>query len=393
MSEIKKICVVHICTVPTVFKQFRGQLHYIQNNGYDVHCISSPGQDLIDIGSQEGVQIHPVKMTRTISPIVDLVSVFKIVILLLKIKPSIVHSYTPKGGFLGMLSAFVSLTPVRIYHNLGLRFVLLSGWREKLLIYIEKLSCYMAHKVYCDSKSVREIIVSMSLCPEKKIVVPVNGSVNGVDAEQRFNPLIIPKERSVVRDKYQIPRDAILIGFVGRITIDKGIIELIKAWIVLRREFENLHLFLIGPVEDIGVIPGVELDVFLNDVRIHKTGDITDPVNYYAALDIFASPTRREGFGTTFLEAAAMELPVVATNITGCIDCVIPGETGMLIEVQDEIMLANALREYIINTNLRKQHGSNARKRVIRDFRQEALWEYMVNEYKTLLRRKLQNGK
>ena len=160
-----------------------------------------------------------------------------------------------------------------------------------------------------------------------------------------------------------------MIGFVGRVVRDKGIVELVAACRELRRRDARMHLMIVG-IEDETAIPPDAAAALEADPRIHwKGGDWNTPP-LYAAMDIVVLPTYREGFPNVPLEAAAMELPTVATRIAGCTDAIEDGVTGLLVPPRDAMALAAALRRYIESAELRRRHGRAARERVARMFRQ-----------------------
>jgi len=260
------------------------------------------------------------------------------------------------------------------------------GLKRFLLRWSEKVSCRLAHQVLCVSHSLREEAVAARLCPPDKIKVLRAGSINGVDATGKFDPAQIgPQVREKIRVQYGIPLDALVVGFVGRVVRDKGLAELVEAWQVLRDEFPMLHLLVVGPFEPQDPVPPAVEKVLWSDPRIHRTGRVLDTAPLYAAMDLVVLPTYREGFGLVAIEAAAMELPVVATRIPGCVDAVQDGITGTLVPVRDGLALAVACRRYLRDSELGLRHGQAGRQRVLRDFQPEALWEAMFQEYVRLL--------
>lgn len=372
---------VHINTVPKSYFQLTGQLNYISRHDFEVWCVSSPGPELERIGEQEGVNTHSIGISRKISPFQDFASVYKILRFFLRVRPTIVHVHTPKGAFLGMLAAWISRVPIRIYHVHGLRFVTMTGWKRNLLLLVEKCTALLATKVYCVSPSIERLYCRMRFCPKKKISVPVNGSVNGVDATGRFNPDRLKCERTLIRNEHNIPQDAIVIGFVGRIARDKGFIELVQAWCQLRDQIPNLHMMIVGPFEAEDPPPVEVRAELISDPNIHLVGSVDEPEQYYAAMDIYTLPSYREGFGTTSLEASAMGLPVVATRVPGCVDAVVNGVTGTLVTVRNAQSLKDALYKYSTEPIMRFEHGRNGRNRVLLDFKPIDIWHFMLKEY------------
>ncbi|MCX5980335.1 MAG: glycosyltransferase family 4 protein [Nostocales cyanobacterium LacPavin_0920_SED1_MAG_38_18] len=383
----QKIKLLHITTVPETFSFFRGQIAYMKARGYDIHALSSPGEAVEEVSSRENIPFHTVTMPRRITPLQDIVAIWQIWQQIRTIKPVIVHSHTPKGGLLGTIAAWLAQVPVRIYHIRGLPLMTATGYKRILLSWSEKVSCLLAHQVICVSHSLREVAISEGLCPQEKITVLGGGSSNGVDASDRFNPANLPPQtRKEVRQQYGIPDDAIVIGFVGRIVRDKGVEELVAAWKILRAEFPNLHLLLVGYFESQDPISAQTKEILQTDDRIHATGGKYHTPPLYAAMDVFTLPTYREGFPNVPLEAAAMKLPVVATKIPGCIDAVEDGVTGTLVPSHDGSALAEGIRHYVVNSELRQQHGLAGRERVLREFRQEDIWNALDQEYVRILK-------
>nr|MBA2669641.1 glycosyltransferase [Gemmatimonadota bacterium] len=294
---------------------------------------------------------------------------------------------TPKGGLLGMMAAAAYRAPVRIYHMRGLPLMGATGMRRLLLRITEWTACRLAHQVFCVSHSVRGEAVAAGICPPGKISVLLGGSGNGVDAAGRFDPDAQESgARMETRERFGIPSDAVVIGFVGRIVRDKGVVELVDAWQGLRGRFPSAHLLVVGPFEEQDRIPTETERLLRNDPRVHLAGMNWETPPLYGAMDLVALPTYREGFPNVPLEAAAMRLPVVATRIPGCVDAVEDGETGTLVPARDAGALSDALARYLENAELRERHGRVGRARVIREFGQEAIWTALHSEYLRLMR-------
>lgn len=384
----EKIKLLHVTTVPETLDFLKGQTGYIKAQGYEVHALSSPGEFLIQYAEREQVPVHAVRMHRRISPLQDIFATFQLWQQLRQIRPQIVHAHTPKGGLLGTIGAWLAGVPVRIYHIRGLPLMTATGYKRWLLWWSEKISCLLAHEILCVSHSIRQVAISENLCPAGKIKVLLGGSGNGVDSGGWFNPAHLAQHtRQQTRSKYGIPDDALVVGFVGRLVRDKGIAELARAWQTLREEFPHLHLLVVGYFEPQDPVSKDVQELLRSDSHIHLTGMINSEnmPSLYAAMDILTLPTYREGLPNVPLEAAAMELPVVATRIPGCIDAVQDGVTGILVPPRHAEALAQAIRTYLQDAELRRQHGLSGRERVLRAFRQEAIWEALNREYLKLL--------
>ncbi len=376
---------VHVTTSPATLGFLRGQAAFLRGAGFGVQAIASPGPELRAFGDAEKVPVHAVAMARQIAPLRDLAALWRLWRLLREIRPAVVDAHTPKAGLLGMISATLARTPVRVYHLHGLRFITTSGWKRRLLRLTERISCGLAHRVLAVSPSVRDIAVEEGLCPPWKIAVLLGGTVNGVDATRRFRPQ--PESvRTAARSAQGIPHDALVVGFVGRLARDKGIVELALAWRELRAD-PRLHLLLVGPVDPTDMLPRELLADLGADPRVHMTGVVDDTPPRYAAMDVVALPTYREGFPQIALEAAAMGLPLVATAVSGCVDAVRDGVTGTLVPARDGGALAAAIRRYLRDPALRAAHGAAARRRVLAEFSQDAIQEAHAAEYRDLIER------
>ena len=377
---------VHIVTVPISLRTFfDGQIKYMKNCGFNVHAISSPGPSLDEFAAAEGVEVHEVNMPRKISPLRDILAILSLCKVLRRVRPDIVHAHTPKAGLLGMIAAWIMRIPVRIYHIRGLPMVTVRGPRRWLLRVSEQVACRLAHRVLCVSNSVRGVAIKERLCPPDKITVLCAGSGNGVDATCRFNPdRVGTAARTRIRNRLGIAKDECTLGFVGRLARDKGVVELIEAWKKLQVEFSSLQLLIIGSFDSRDPIPTSLSDHLRNHPRVHFIGEAKEMNQYYSAIDICVLPTYREGLPNVLLEAAAMECPVVATRVPGCVDVVVEGETGLLVPQQDSVALSEAICRYLRSNDLRIQHGKSARRWVQASFRQEAIWKALRGEYEEL---------
>jgi glycosyltransferase involved in cell wall biosynthesis len=364
----------------------RAQVPFMRARGYQVHAIASPGPELEEFGRVTTVPVHAVPMTRTISPLRDLQSLWQLWRVLRRIRPDIVHAHFAKSGLLGMIAARIAGVPARVYHQRCLNYIAYSGFRRALLMSAERVTCLLADRVFSVSRSNRTLAVDERICSNAKIKVLVSGSGQGVDGA-RFRPAA-EATRLATRAAHGIPRDATVIGFVGRLVRDKGLVELGSAWRLLRDQDPRLHLLLVGAIEKLRseeTLPAQLLAELHEDPRVHFTGAVRDMPAYYAGMDVVALPTHREGFPNVALEAAAMELPFVTTAVPGCVDAVEDGVTGTLVPAGDAAALASALQRYVSEPELRTEHGRAGRLRVLADYRPEAIYEALESEYRALL--------
>ncbi|MCA9903562.1 MAG: glycosyltransferase family 4 protein [Anaerolineae bacterium] len=360
--------------------------------GLDVQSVSSPGPLADEFVRKYQIPFYAVSMTREITPHRDLVALFRLCLLLARLRPEIVHSHTPKGGLLGMIASWLTRVPIRIYQMHGLRYETVTGVKRNLLMQSERLACQLASVVICAGDSVRKTAAADGICTPQKMKVLGSGSVNGIDANSLFNPARLRQESDRrLRESHRIPSNALVIGFVGRIVKDKGLVELATAWRTLRKEFDNLHWLVVGPYEDHDPVPSDVRHVLDSDPRCHVVGYVEhDQLPMVLnSMDVLAFPSYREGLPITPLEAAAMGVPVVATRVTGCVDAVVDEVTGLLVPPRDSDALADALRTYLRDPVLRSKHGAAGRERVLADFQPERIWQALYQTYQSQLAEKL----
>jgi glycosyltransferase involved in cell wall biosynthesis len=378
--------IFHGTTVPSVLSFFDGLPRFLAQNGCVVAVWSSPGPELDRYADTERCEAYSVVMLREISPFRDIVACIRLIRLFRRTRPDIVHAHTPKAGLLGMLAARIAGVPVRIYHIHGFPYMTAKGWRRLLLLSTERASVRLSNKVFAVGAGMRHVAIEEKICPANKVQVLHNGTAGGIDAAKRFCPeLISPQVVADLRVRLNLPNDAKVVGFVGRLARDKGIVELVDAWRLLAANDPSLHLVLVGGVDARDGVPGCVIDEWRSTPHIHLAGHIEEVAPWYLLFDLLALPTYREGYGNVLLEAAAMRVPVVASRIPGCSDAVIDGVTGFLFELRNTEELAKTMGRYLADPELRRQHGENGRRRVLRDFVPTDVFHCMLEEYKKLV--------
>ncbi|MEA3403863.1 MAG: glycosyltransferase family 4 protein, partial [Armatimonadota bacterium] len=364
-----------------------GQGRFLRSQGWDVHAVAPPGQFLEKFAEREQVPVHEVEMSRSMS--LDLQALRALRRIFRQLRPDIVHSSTPKAGYLAMLASWSTGVPIRIYHANGLRWWTLNGVKRFMVMQGQKVACRLAHSVLCVSPSIRQAMIDNGVCSAERARVLASGHGNGVDADHRFNPdRLEPGLRERVRQELGLPRDAVVAGFLGRIVGDKGIEEIIQAWLLLRDEVPHLYLLLVGDFDETDPVSSETQQVVEDDPRIKRTGWVDEVVPLYAAMDFCLVPSYREGFPTIALEAGAMGLPLVTTDALGCIDAVEDGVTGVQVPVGAVEPLRDAMVQYVDDPQLRLKHGRAARLRVCRQFRNDIVWKALHEEYLRLVREK-----
>lgn len=367
---------------------YRGVLRHLQSSGFEPLIVSSPGANLCDISFRERAQSIAVPIEREISPIKDLISLWRLCRILCHVRPTIVDASTPKAGFLTGIAAWLARIPCRVYTLRGLRLETATGAKRVALWTTEWIACACAHCVVCVSPSLRERAISLGLVPASKASVLGNGS-GGVDLDRFSATNRESTEIRVLREELGIPLNAPVIGFVGRFVKDKGIRQLIEAFQVLKRTRPALHLLLVGDFE-----PGdpVEPEVrrYIESERaIIRPGFVSDTAPYYRLMDVLALPTYREGFPGVPLEAQASGVPVVTTTATGAVDSIIDGVTGSLVPVGDTNSLTAAVGKLLNDPELRARMGKAGREHMEQDFHPEVIWDALIHLYRNLMEEKL----
>jgi len=376
--------IVHVTTVSMTLPFLAGQVQFLRKSDHDVHLVCSPDAFVEQVRASTGAACHGVAMTRQISPLSDCRALWQLFRLFRTIRPDVVHAHTPKGGMLGVIAARVARVPAVVYTIHGLPFAKATGARRALLKICELVSCRLAHRVFCVSASMQSLAVAERLADADKVSVLANGSVGGVDACHRFNPILRAAAGADWRAAHNIPGDATVATFIGRVTRDKGVLELEQAWQQLRAAAASAHLVIVGPVDSHESEILQALARLESDPRVRVVGMDWNTPPILAASDLLVLPTYREGFPVTLLEAAAMALPVVATAVPGCTDAVVADVTGTLVAAGDADALAHAMRSYLQDPALRTTHGAAARSRVVRDFRPEQIWDGTLAAYRAL---------
>lgn len=356
------------------------RLETFRRAGFSVLLVSSPGELVDHTAAQAGVERAVVPMRRRISPLADLLSLFRLWWLLGRRKPNVVEFSTPKAGLLGTLAARLRGVPRRVYMLRGLKLERSTGLKRRILLAAERMACACAHVVLCNSASLRAEAVALKLAPAKKLLVLGEGSSIGVDVE-RFSP-----GPSDVRKRIGIPHEASIVGFVGRLTRDKGLPELIEAFDRILATDPAAHLLLVGwfdAAED-ALDAGLRSRI-LSHPRIHCTGFVSDSAPYYRVMDVMVLPTWREGFPNVVLEASATGIPVVTTNSTGARDAVIPEVTGLLIPPGYPEAIYESVIKLLRDLERRRRMGRAARAWVVEHYSEERVLSLTANYYLSLV--------
>jgi glycosyltransferase involved in cell wall biosynthesis len=348
---------------------------------FEVHAVSSPGPILSGL-AQSGdaaIAVHPVPMERQPRPLQDLISLWRLLRLMRRVRPQIVHAHTPKAGLLGMIAASLAGVKIRLYTVHGLPLETRRGKWRRILEMAETATCRLATQVYAVSHSLEQVVLQLDLCSANKLKTLGHGSCAGVDVEL-FRPDPSGQCRAEMRHELGIPSDARVITFVGRVARDKGIEVLAAAWLNLRFRCPDVQLVICGPDDTSDSVSEDTLQRLRQDERVHFLGERNRGLRaIYAASDVIALPTFREGLPQVALEAAAMEIPVVGTTATGIV----------LVPIRDAAGLSAALECLLNDAVLRSRLGSAARQRVCERYGSDHVNRLWMEQYQTHVREHL----
>jgi len=373
-------------TVPGTFEAFFMDKLTFLGKTFDVCAISSQKQELTVIGKIAGVKTHCIPMSRDISFFNDIKCMFLFIWLFLKERPNLVHGNTPKASFLSMFAAKITGISNRVYMCHGLRYEGFSGKKKWLLMQIEKLTCACASEVICVSQGLRQTLIDNKICSPNKARVIHHGSASGLDLG-KFNPESNELQGSLVRTKLGIdPNDFVFI-FAGRLVVDKGIIELINSFVKLNTINKNTHIVLIGWLPDKNTPDLTEkIKVINSHSNIHYLGLQKDIRPYLQSANALVLPTYREGFGMVLVEAGALGIPCIATNVTGCNEIIIDRKNGELIPPRNEQALFEKMKDWAENREKLLFMAKNARKFVTERYDRKVVLTKQLEAYLRLVK-------
>lgn len=378
---------IRITTVPiSLEKLLENQLRFMKSH-YEVTAISSDKFNLDRIGQLQEVSVFFVKMTRKITPITDLISVYKLYRLFKKERPLIVHSHTPKAGIVGMLGAKLAGVPLRLHTVAGLPLMEATGIKRKVLDFVEKLTYFCATKVYPNSKGLYDFILKNNYTSKDKLKVIAAGSSNGINTDF-FSPEQLSQEQVLkLKTDLNLSESDFIFVFVGRLVGDKGINELVKAFkkTCLSLNSKSCKLLLVGPLEsELDQLTIETLNEIESNPNITSVGYQQDVRPYFAISDSLVFPSYREGFPNVVMQAGAMGLPSIVTNINGCNEIIIEGENGTIVPVKNTEALYQSMYKMMMDDTFRSKLQQKARQMIVSRYEQKVVWEAILAEYKKL---------
>lgn len=378
---------IRITTVPISLKGLqRGQHKYMSQNGFEVLGVSSPGVALDDVTRDEGIRTVAVEMRRRPCICRDVCALVRLIRLFRKEKPDIVHSHTPKAGLLAMMAARVAGVKHRLHTVAGMPLTVTTGAQRKILDLTETVTYKCATMVYPNSYGLQEIILENGYTQPEKLKIIGNGSSNGVDTSE-FDPASVSAEVSdAIRRELGIGGDDFVFLFVGRVVGDKGVNELVAAFDNVAKNHEGVHLIVVGG-EEIALDPlrAETKRVMSANKRIHTVGYRENVKDYFAASDLFVFPSYREGFPNVVMQAAAMQLNCVVSDINGCNEIITDGENGWVVPVRNVEQLQQRMEWAVENREASAAMGLKSRRLMMEKYERKYVQGELLREYLLLM--------
>ncbi|KOF03367.1 hypothetical protein OB69_08300 [Roseivirga seohaensis subsp. aquiponti] len=380
--------ILRITTIPASLRYLlKGQFSFFNQRGFDVQIASADGDDGRYVQENENVKFHQIPLTRTITPLQDLHCIILLYRLIKKERYDIVHSHTPKAGLVAMIAAWMAKVPVRLHTVAGLPLMEATGIKKQILVMVERLTYSFATKVYPNSFSMSDYISREFFSNTTKLKVLANGSSNGIDLNYFSRNDSLLSESLALRCELDISSSSKVGVFVGRLVGDKGINELIEATAEIVEKGSDFHLILVGSFEN-------ELDPLKVETyerirklsNIHVVGFQPDVRPYLLASDFLVFPSYREGFPNVPLQAGAMGLPSIVSNINGCNEIIVHEQNGLIIPSKSKEALKEAMCRMIKDEELFETLKERSRKSIEDRYDRDLVWEALLSEYRTQLR-------
>ncbi|WP_338034472.1 glycosyltransferase family 4 protein [Lacinutrix algicola] len=377
--------IIRVTTIPLSLEKLLGGQMSFMKEFYEVKAVSSDNNYLQKVAQQEGVEAYHINLTRKITPFKDLVAVWRMYRFLKKEKPFIIHSHTPKAGLVSMLAAKLARVPNRLHTVAGLPLLESTGAKRTLLDVVEKLTYKCATKVYPNSNALKNIIVNNKLAKNTKLKVIGHGSSNGINLDYFNSKHFSIKEIEKLKSKLEISENDFIYIFVGRIVKDKGINELVESFVEINKDNHHAKLLLVGPFEtDLDPIKAHNFKEIKENNNIIEVGFVNDVRPYFLASNVLVFPSYREGFPNVVLQAGAMGLPSIVSNINGCNEIIEENKNGVIVPVKNVFELTNKMKEFLLSEAFYLKLKKQARSSVENRYDQTYIWEEILKEYKEL---------
>jgi len=367
----------------SIDKLLEGQLAYL-NNFFKIIAVSAGDKELLNAVNRENIACKTIPFSRNINLINDIRCLYLLIIYFRTEKPLIIHANTPKASLLSMIAGYFTKVPIRIYTVTGLRYQSSKGFKRKMLLFFEKITCLLATSVIPEGKGVRNDLIKHKIT-KKQLNILANGNINGINTSYFSKTHFSRTKIQEKRKNLLISETDFVFLFVGRIVKDKGIVELVSAFIEFQKENTISKLLLVGPFEeDLDPLSEPIKKTIVQHPNIITTGYQEDVRIYFALSDALVFPSYREGFPNVVLQAGAMELPSIVTDINGCNEIIRNGYNGLLIPPKNTEVLLEKMKLLQADTQLYNQLKAKTRAEVVKKYQQQEVWDALLEEYRRL---------
>ncbi|MGB2245650.1 MAG: glycosyltransferase family 4 protein [Flavobacteriaceae bacterium] len=373
---------VRITTIPlSLEKLLEDQARFFKAH-YQITLVSAHPERLKAVADAQGVQYHSIPLTRKITPLQDLWCLIQMYRFLKREHPLIVHTHTPKAGIIGMLAAYLARVPIRLHTIAGLPLMETHGLKRKILLFVERLTYRCATKIYPNSFGLKKFIAEEKLAPPEKLAVIGQGSSNGIDTDYFSKKQISSQTQKTIKENFAIPASDFVFIFIGRLVGDKGINELVEAFVQLQQEVPEARLLLVGPQEaDLDPLHDHTLQTIKQHPQITTTGYQSDVRPLLALSHVFVFPSYREGFPNVVLQAAAMEVPCIVSDINGCNEIIQDQVNGGIVPPKQVLPLIEKMKYFYTHLDRLNEFAQKTKERIYQHYDRKQFWSLLLNEY------------
>lgn len=374
---------MRIVTVPlSLHKLLRGQMRYMTEQGFEVLMVSADGPEIDAVVEHESCQHLKVAMTRKITPVQDVIALLQLCLAIKRFKPDIIHTHTPKAGLLGMLAGKIMRVPKRFHTVAGLPWMESSGLMRYLLKSMEHLTSWASTKMFVNSNALKAFMQAENIgVKQNKLFMLGKGSSNGIDLEYFSRNVVDNSIVSQLVEKSNLKSDGKVWLIISRVVVDKGIVEMVEAFERIMVQYPNDQLWIVGPEENKNALP---VDV-VKKIKVNESiimwGYQEDVRPYFVAAHALVFPSYREGFPNVPLQAAAMECPLILSDINGCNELVQHEINGLLVPVKDPNAIYDAMIRMRSSEMLCRSFVKESLVKVHNDFSQKNIWKEIKEAY------------
>ena len=374
---------IRITTIPLSIEKLLENQPRFFSKYFDVTLVSSDKEKLEEIANEQEVKYFPLEITRKITPLQDFRCLIQLVSLLRQENPYFVHSHTPKAGIIGMLAAFIARVPVRMHTIAGLPLMEVKGIKKRILYAVERLTYRYATHVYPNSKGLMDFIQEKHLAEKTPLQIIGKGSSNGIDTGHFNADSILDQELIKCQKKWTIAQDDFVFLFIGRLVGDKGINELVVAFEQFSSKLPKVKLFLVGPQEPtLDPLAKSTLKAIDQNPSIILTGYQQDVRPFLKMAQVFVFPSYREGFPNVVLQAGAMGVPCIVSDINGCNEIIEDEINGFVVPPKQIQPLVEKMQFLYKDLEKRTIFIERTQTLIATNFERAQYWELLLAEYK-----------